>query len=99
VFVDALDSSGKKTARTVVGDGTAPTTACLAGSLSLAARPTGGALITWATYYSTSLMSLVAADGLSATRPRTLLDSDAPVGFSTSAWMGDAYYAASPGPL
>ena len=51
IFVDVLDATGKKVARTVIDDGSNGTIACQTGTLALAARPTGGALMVWGSYY------------------------------------------------
>jgi hypothetical protein len=98
IFVDVLDSTGKHVARTVIDDGTDGTIACLTGTLALAARPTGGALMTWGSYYNWAAL-LIGADGLPTGEPQMLVDSssqDFLVGAPAGAWIGDAYYVALP---
>lgn len=101
VFVHVLDSSGRKVARTVVVAGTdlnGTVGGCQSGTLSLAARPGGGALLLWGTYYANDpVAALLAADGLSASKPRLLDDPDTyTIGAPGGAWIGDAYYIALP---
>jgi hypothetical protein len=95
VFVHALDASGKKIARTVLSDGASLTLGCSTGSLVLAPRPGGGALLMWTAYYDTVAV-LIGADG-SAGKLQSLMDSTAmSVGAPTGAWTGDAYTVAMP---
>lgn len=96
IFVDVLDASGKKTARTVIDDGSDGTIVCQTGTLTLAAKPTGGALMVWATYYNATAV-LIADDGLSAGKPQPLDDpSTFLLGPPVGAWIGTAYYVAAP---
>ena len=74
IFVDVLDATGKKVARTVIDDGSNGARACEAGTLALAARPTGGALMVWGSYYGAAAVVVIAADGLSAGKPQDLAD-------------------------
>ena len=92
-----LDASGKKIARTVIDDGSDGTIVCLSGTLALAARPAGGALMTFGSYYNWAAV-LIAADGLSAGEPQLLVSSpqDFLLGAPSAAWIGDAYYVALP---
>ena len=97
IFVDVLDATGKKVARTVIDDGSNGTRACEAGTLALAARPTGGALMVWGSYYGAAAAVVIAADGLSAGKPQDLADPQTfLIGPPTVAWIGDAYYIALP---
>jgi len=96
IFVDVLDASGKKLARTVIDDGSDGAMACQTGTLTLAPKPTGGALIIWSTYYSAAA-ALIADDGLSAGKPQPLDDpSTFLLGPPVGAWIGNAYYVAAP---
>jgi hypothetical protein len=96
IFVDVLDASGKKVARTFIDDGSDGTIPCQTGALALAPRPTGGALMTWGSYDKWAAV-LIAADGLSAGKPQPLADpQDLVAGAPAAAWIGDGYMLALP---
>jgi hypothetical protein len=94
-FFLAVDATGQTRSRVVLssslrGDG------CYTGVPVLAASPNGGPLILWQDDAG-AMMSVIAADGRSATPPRRVLDGFPLKGDNgTAAWIGNEFVVALP---
>jgi hypothetical protein len=94
IFLQTLDAAGRSRGRVVV----APAMlhyVCNAQVPVLAARPSGAPLMLWVD--DGVVMSVVAADGLSASPPRTIVaEEDLAAGNVTAAWVGNEFAVAVP---
>jgi hypothetical protein len=91
IFIAALDPTGAPTGRTVVAQASESSGACISGIPVLAAQPGGGALLSWETSDGIAI-SMIAADGLSASAPQFIIDATGFADIPAAAWIGDAFY-------
>ena len=97
VYIQTLDANGRLLGRIVVSRSVAGY-ACNGQAPVLAARPNGGPLMLWQD--DSVVMSVIAADGLSASAPRTLVDATDFSGENpTAAWVGNEFAVAVPLPF
>jgi hypothetical protein len=94
-FFHALDAVGNDVGRTVVANLSFSSQPC--SKPVLAKRPNGGPLMVWLTEQGLQ-MSMIAADGRSATPAQTLVDGSLALTWdsASAAWVGDEFAVAVP---
>jgi hypothetical protein len=98
IYIHAVDATtGWDVGRTVVSPVTVPSKLCLNGKPVLAARPDGGPLMLWQTDDGVT-MSMIGADGLSASPPQTIVGAPLAIGSEAigAAWVGGEFAVVVP---